>query len=56
MASNIAASVANQNFDIIDVPDYEQWGIFLKPALKQYGVKFNSVSLSMHGKISKTLR
>ena len=56
MASNIAASVANQNFDIIDVPDYKQWGIFLKPALKQYGVKFNRVALSMHGKISKTLR
>ncbi|ACB49876.1 unknown [Crocosphaera subtropica ATCC 51142] len=56
MASNIAASAEGQQFDIIDVPDYEQWGIFLRPALKQYGIKFNRIALSMHGKISKTLR
>ncbi|MEL4896403.1 glycosyltransferase [Crocosphaera sp. Alani8] len=55
MASNIAASVANQQFDIVDVPDYDQWGMFLKPALQQYQVKFNRLALSMHGKISKTL-
>ncbi|MDJ0582396.1 glycosyltransferase [Crocosphaera sp.] len=56
MASNIAASAANQEFDLVDVPDYDQWGLFLKPALQQYQVKFNRVALSMHGKISKTLR
>jgi glycosyltransferase involved in cell wall biosynthesis len=56
MASNIAASAADQQFDIVDVPDYEQWGIFLRPALKQYGVKFSRIALSMHGKISKTLQ
>ncbi|EAZ91305.1 glycosyltransferase [Crocosphaera chwakensis] len=56
LASNIAVSAQNQQFDIIDVPDYEQWGIFLRPALKQYGIKFNRIALSMHGKISKTLR
>ncbi|MEA5533089.1 glycosyltransferase [Crocosphaera sp. XPORK-15E] len=55
MASNIAASATNQQFDVIDVPDYEQWGIFLRPALKHYGVTFNRIALSMHGKISKTL-
>ncbi len=56
MASNIAASAAGQKFDIIDVPDYEQWGIFLKPALNRYQVNFERIALSMHGKISKTLR
>ncbi|MDJ0511147.1 MAG: glycosyltransferase, partial [Crocosphaera sp.] len=55
MASNIAASAANQEFDLVDVPDYDQWGLFLKPALQQYQVKFNRLALSMHGKISKTL-
>ncbi|ACK67228.1 glycosyl transferase family 2 [Rippkaea orientalis PCC 8801] len=56
MASNIAASVANQQFDVIDVPDYEQWGMFLRPALQHYRVNFSKIALSMHGKISKTLR
>ncbi|XHU95816.1 MAG: glycosyltransferase [cyanobacterium endosymbiont of Rhopalodia gibba] len=56
MASNIAASAAGQQFDIIDVPDYEQWGIFLRSALNRYQVNFKSIVLSMHGKISKTLR
>ena len=35
-ASNIAASVAGMQFDLIDSPDYEQWGIFLRPALNYH--------------------
>ncbi|HAC66150.1 MAG TPA: family 2 glycosyl transferase [Cyanothece sp. UBA12306] len=56
MAANIAASVENQQFDLIDVPDYEQWGMFLRPALNSCQVSFDKIALSMHGKISKTLR
>ncbi len=55
-ASNIAASVANQQFDVIDVPDYEQWGVLLRPALTHYNVNFGKIVLSMHGVISTTLR
>lgn len=55
IANNIAASVANQSFDIIEVPDYHQWGVFLRPALEHYKVKFEKIVLSMHGKISTTL-
>ncbi|EAM48216.1 glycosyltransferase [Crocosphaera watsonii] len=56
MASNIAASAINQQFDVVDVPDYEQWGLFLRPALNYFKVNFGCVALSMHGIISKTLR
>ena len=56
MASNIAASAINQRFDVVDVPDYEQWGIFLHPALNYFKVDFGCIALSMHGVISKTLR
>ena len=55
-ASNIAASVAGMEFDLIDSPDYEQWGIFLRPALNYHQVKFDKVALSLHGKISTTLK
>ena len=55
-ASNIAASVAKENFNIIDCPDYEQYGMFLAPAFDYYQVKFDKIVLSLHGKISRSLR
>ncbi len=56
IASNIAASVAGYNFDVVDAPDYEQYALFLRPALKHHQVSFHKIALSMHGKISTTLR
>lgn len=56
MASNIAASVAGERFDIIDVPDYDSYGMFLRPALNYHRVEFDKIALSMHGKISTTLK
>lgn len=55
-ASNIATSVAGMEFDLIDSPDYEQWAIFLRPALDYHRVKFAKIALSLHGKISTTLK
>ena len=55
-ASNIAASVAGRQFDLIDSPDYEQWALFLRPAFKYHGVHFEKIALSLHGKISTTLK
>jgi glycosyltransferase involved in cell wall biosynthesis len=56
LASNIAFSVKGQNFDIIECPDYEQYGMFLRPALEYFGVKFDKIVLSLHGKISRSLQ
>ncbi len=56
LASNIANSVAGYCFDVIDAPDYEQYTLFLRPALEYHGVKCDKVALSMHGKISTTLQ
>jgi glycosyltransferase involved in cell wall biosynthesis len=56
MASNMAASVSGESFDIIDCPDYEQYGMFLRPALEFYRVDFKKIVLSLHGKISRSLR
>jgi glycosyltransferase involved in cell wall biosynthesis len=56
MASNIAASISGQRFDVIDLPDYDQLGALLRPALKQHQVSVDRLVLSMHGNISTTLR
>ena len=55
-ANNIASAIAGMEFDIIDSPDYEQWGIFLHSALNYHKVKFEKIALSLHGKISTTLQ
>ncbi|MGI0479658.1 glycosyltransferase [Geminocystis sp. CENA526] len=56
IASNIAYSVKGLSFDIIDYPDYEQYGIFLQSALTFHQVKFNKIVISLHGIVSQTLR
>jgi glycosyltransferase involved in cell wall biosynthesis len=56
IASNIAYSVSGYNFEVVDVPDYEQYTSFLRPALEYHQVKCNKIALSMHGKISTTIR
>ncbi|MFM7572227.1 MAG: glycosyltransferase [Snowella sp.] len=55
-ANNIANAIAGMEFDVIDSPDYEQWGIFLHSALNYHQVKFGKIALSLHGKISTTLQ
>ena len=55
-ANNIARAIAGMEFDVIDSPDYEQWGIFLHSALNYHHVKFEKIALSLHGKISTTLQ
>lgn len=54
-ASNIALSVLGHSFDVVDLPDYEQFGIFMAPALAHHRVGCGRVALSMHGRISTTI-
>jgi len=54
-ASNIAAAVAGENFDIVDVPDYAPYGALLRPALRHHGVRFGRLVLALHGRISTTI-
>ncbi|MCF4967328.1 glycosyltransferase [Nostoc sp. CMAA1605] len=56
LASNIAASVAGQRFDVVDLPDYEQVGTMLRPALRHHKVDFEHLALSMHGNISTSIQ
>ncbi len=55
IASNIAYSIRNQEFDIIDYPDYEQYGLFLRDAFNYHQVKYQKIILSLHGTVSQSL-
>jgi glycosyltransferase involved in cell wall biosynthesis len=54
-ANNVAFSAAGKEFDVIDLPDYEQFAMFLRPALLHHDVRFKRLALSLHGRISTTI-
>jgi len=60
LARNMAISVAERlgrfNFDVVDVPDYNQLGPFIRPALAIEGCKVGTVALAMHGTLSEAFR
>ena len=55
-AGNVARSVANRTFDVVDTPDYRHVGVFLAPAFRQYHVRHGRLALSMHGRMSNSIR
>lgn len=55
-ANNIAFSLIGHDFDVIDLPDYEPFGAFLRPALAHHRVKCDRIALSLHGRITTSIR
>lgn len=53
-ACRIAFIVKGMSFDVVEVPDYKQFGCFLPPALHFFGVSFERLVLSMHGSLSES--
>jgi hypothetical protein len=51
-ANDVAHAVAGRRFDVVDLPDYEQFGLFLRDAFDHRGVSVDRVVLGMHGRIS----
>jgi len=54
-ASNVAVSVAGQEFDVVELADFRHFGSMLRPALAQHGVRVGRTVLSMHGTLSTSL-
>jgi glycosyltransferase involved in cell wall biosynthesis len=55
LASNIAATLRGHTFDVVDLPDYQQFGYYLPAALAHHRIDAPRVALSMHGVISTTV-
>lgn len=54
-ADRIARSVAGNDFDIVDIPDYYTFGSFLRDSFAHNRVKVGRIVLAMHGNISKSI-
>jgi glycosyltransferase involved in cell wall biosynthesis len=51
-ANQIARSVAGQSFDIVDIPDFENFGAALRTAFAHHGVRAGKLVLALHGSCS----
>jgi glycosyltransferase involved in cell wall biosynthesis len=54
-AAVIAHAVRGRVFDIVECPDYLSYGRYLPFAFAEYGVKYNRLVCSLHGRSSRTL-
>lgn len=54
-ADRIAKSVAGQEFDLVDIPDFYTFGSALRDAFSHHNVKVGRLVLAMHGNISKSI-
>lgn len=52
MANQIARSVAGQVYDIVDIPDFENFGGALRTAFAHHGVCVGRIVLALHGSCS----
>jgi|GEM_PF-1085475 len=52
---NIAAAVAGQRFDIVEIPDYQSFGGLLAPAFEHHQVGVGRFILSLHGSLSRSI-
>ena len=55
LAEQYARSAMGHQFDIIDIPEYEIVGDYIREALERNGIKFRAISLFIHGALSRTL-
>src|ERR1700722_5009308 len=58
---NLAASARNAlgidfEFHVADAPDYNQLGIFIRPALQAEGLHVSTVAVAMHGTLSSAFK
>ncbi len=55
-ADQYAFSVRNMEFDIVDIPDYETFGQYLKSTFRHNMVEVGRFVLAMHGSISTSIK
>ncbi len=53
-ARNFANAARGRHFDVVDVPDYYDFSAYLGPALREFGVHFEKLVVSLHGRLSET--
>jgi len=56
MAAAVVRHLGPTDFDIVDTPDYNQLGIFIRSALAAEGCRVGLVALALHGTLSSAWR
>ncbi len=56
MAASAACHSPGIGFDVADAPDYNQLGLFIRPALEAEGLRVATVAVAMHGTLSSAFR
>ncbi|MDR3517096.1 MAG: glycosyltransferase [Azospirillaceae bacterium] len=51
----MAATFEGQHFDIVDLPDYYTFGLYLFGALDLFGISYDRLVLSMHGPMTMSV-
>lgn len=54
-ASSVQRSLGNTAFDVVDTPDYDTVGLFIRGALEAQGIRVGVHALALHGTISSAL-
>jgi glycosyltransferase involved in cell wall biosynthesis len=54
-AGNFAASVAGEEFDVVELADFRDFGSMIRPAMAFHGVRVGRTALAMHGRLSTSL-
>ena len=52
IAASLRAALGPMDFDVADAPDYNQLGLFIRPALQSEGMRVETVALALHGTLS----
>lgn len=55
LADQYARSVAGEDFDLVDIPDYYSFGAYLRSAFLHNGVHVKRIVLAMHGNLSTSI-
>ncbi|MFA6964002.1 glycosyltransferase [Bosea sp. (in: a-proteobacteria)] len=54
-AASVERKLGADTFDVVDTPDYDTVGLFIRGALEAHGIKVGVVALALHGTISSAL-
>lgn len=55
IAASLRAALGPVDFDVVDTPDYNHLGLFIRPALQAEGMRVGTVALALHGTLSMAL-
>lgn len=56
VAHSVREAVGAFHFDVVDIPDYCDKGLFIRGALAQHGVAISTVAIAMHGTLEAPFR